>query len=113
MDGLLDFRRALRRDSTDVERLLWRLLRDRRFENLKFRRQHPVGPFILDFYCPARCLAVELDGGQHFEPETLCRDRNRTRYLQQRGIRVLRFTNLETLHERAGVLSALANALAA
>jgi len=59
-------RRALRRDGIDAEAVLWLYLRAKRFGGLKFRRQHPCGPYILDFYCPRALLAIELDGGQHF-----------------------------------------------
>ena len=61
----------------------------------KFRRQHPIGPFIVDFYCASSRLVVELDGGQHFEPGAMLDDERRTRWLSARGIRVLRFTNTE------------------
>jgi very-short-patch-repair endonuclease len=94
----LDFRRMLRREASDAEKRLWCLLRNRRLE-AKFRRQHPVGPFVLDFFCQERRLAIELDGGQHYEPAQMARDARRTRYLEERGIRVIRFTNLELLGE--------------
>jgi very-short-patch-repair endonuclease len=69
MEMALARRRALRGRATDAERLLWRLLQARQLLGLKFRRQHPVGPYIVDFYCADRRLAVELDGGQHFTVE--------------------------------------------
>jgi len=70
MDTPLARRRQLRRSSTDAEAFLWYHLRSRRLAGFKFRRQHPYGPFILDFFCAERNLAIELDGGQHFEPAT-------------------------------------------
>ena len=79
----------------------------RQFLGLKFRRQHPVGRYIVDFYCAARQLAVELDGGQHFTVEGLAYDRRRTEYLARRGIRVLRFTNSELFENTEGVLETL------
>lgn len=94
MDTALARRRELRVHATDAERLLWRVLRMRLLVGLKFRRQHSVGPYIIDFYCADRQLAVELDGGQHFTVEGLDYDRRRTAYLAARGIRVLRFTNV-------------------
>ena len=107
MDTALARRRALRGLSTDAERLLWRLLRMRQLLGLKFRRQHPVGHYIVDFYCADRRLAVELDGGQHFTVEGLAYDRRRTAYLAGRGIHVLRFTNSELFENTEGVLEML------
>jgi very-short-patch-repair endonuclease len=103
--------RQLRRDSTDAETLLWRHLRGRRFAGFKFRRQHPCGPFILDFFCPRRKLAVELDGGQHFDPAAQRRDACRTSYINQRGIMVVRFPTDLVFREFDAVLSAIATAL--
>ena len=74
---------------------------------IKFRRQHVVGPYILDFYCAERRLAVELDGGQHNEAENRRRDEARTAYLEERGIMVLRYSNLEALRETEAVLEAI------
>ncbi|HEY2730736.1 MAG TPA: endonuclease domain-containing protein [Polyangia bacterium] len=87
MDLLLARRRALRRASTDAEAALWGQLRARRFAGFKFRRQHPCGPYILDFYRAGSRVAVELDGGQHFEPAAKAYDERRTAYLRHRGIR--------------------------
>jgi len=107
----LAFRRSLRRDSTDAEQRLWRVLRDRRLAGVKFRRQHPVGRYVLDFYCPALRLAIELDGGQHFEPQEIRRDAARTAYLEALGIRVLRFTDRELFGEADGVLETIWDAV--
>jgi very-short-patch-repair endonuclease len=87
------------------------MLRGRRFVGFKFRRQHPVGPFIADFFCRAHLLAVELDGGQHYEAPKQAYDLRRTRYLNERGIRVLRFPTDLVFRERDGVLTAIALAL--
>jgi very-short-patch-repair endonuclease len=89
--------RTLRLESTDAERALWQVLRGRQLAGAKFRRQHQFGPFILDFYCPAAKLALELDGGQHYSDEGAAKDEARTRFLEANGIRVLRFTNTEVL----------------
>ena len=97
--------RQLRRQLTAQERLLWCLLRDRRFAAHKFRRQHPVGPFILDFACCQAKLAVELDGGQHAEHQAY--DARRTAWLQAHGWTVLRFWNNELLNNQEGVLLTL------
>jgi len=72
---------------TDAERALWKAIKGRQLEGLKFRRQHPAGPYILDFFCEQLLLAIEVDGGQHSE-ET---DAVRTAWLESEGIRVLRF----------------------
>ena len=104
---LLERRRRLRRQSTDSERLLWGLLRNRQVHGAKFRRQHQLGPYILDFYCPQLALGIEADGGQHLSPEGLDRDRERTEYLRKRGIKILRFTNRDILTEPAAVLHSI------
>ena len=113
METALARRRALRGLATDAERSLWRLLRTRRFAGVKFRRQHPVGPFIVDFYCLARRLAIELDGGQHFTVEGQAYDRRRTEYLAGRGVRVIRFTNSELFENSDGVLEAIRQCIGA
>jgi very-short-patch-repair endonuclease len=95
----IDRRRRLRRYSTDAERALWRLLRGRHLSGLKFRGQQPIGQSILDFYCVAHNLAVELDGGQHSAPEGAAKDAVRTEFLKDRGIRVLRLSNRDVLME--------------
>ncbi|HEY8923904.1 MAG TPA: endonuclease domain-containing protein [Polyangia bacterium] len=112
MDISLLRRRALRRDSTDAEALLWAQLRAKRFMRLKFRRQHPCGPYILDFYCPVRRLAVELDGGQHFEQASERYDLRRTAFLVRRGVRVIRFQNDFILRELDTVLEVILQATA-
>jgi very-short-patch-repair endonuclease len=99
--------RQLRRGATDAEAVLWRLLRNRQIAGRKFRRQHAFGAYILDFYCPERRLAVETDGGQHFDPEQADHDRKRTEYLAARGIRVLRFTNAEVLTNPEAVVEVI------
>ena len=111
MASSLVHRRALRRDQTDAEGVLWRDLRGRRLAGFKFRRQHPLGPFILDFYCPERKLAIELDGGQHFEPARRAYDSRRSEFLTARGITVLRFRCDRVFREPQGVLVAIAFAL--
>ncbi|MFO1422920.1 MAG: DUF559 domain-containing protein [Candidatus Competibacteraceae bacterium] len=105
----LRFARELRRQQTDAESLIWMLLRDRRLAGCKFRRQHPVAPYILDFYCHEAKLAVELDGGQHAENHAY--DAERDAFLQAQGIRVLRFWNNQVLAETEGVLEVIWQAL--
>jgi very-short-patch-repair endonuclease len=87
-----DHARALRREMTAVERRLWFLLRGRRLEGWKFRRQHPIGCFIVDFACVCRRLVVELDGGQHAEARAVY-DARRTEWLEAERWRVIRFWN--------------------
>ena len=111
MTTSLERRRTLRFEATDAEIFVWKRLRARQFEGLKFRRQHPVGPYILDFYCPERRLAIELDGGQHFEPAAQAYDHRRTVFLRRSGIAVLRFNNDEVFLETEVVFEAIARAL--
>ena len=101
---LRQFARKLRACQTDCELLLWRKLRARQLLGLKFRRQHPCQPYVLDFFCVELQLAIELDGSQHFTAEQLDYDLRRTRYLQSLGITVLRFDNRQLLEEMEAVL---------
>jgi very-short-patch-repair endonuclease len=91
--GNIELARRLRKRETWAEKLMWRWLRDRRFNSYKFRRQHPVGNYSLDFFCEAAELNVELDGSQHGHLEQQKRDQEREAYLKSRGIRTLRFWN--------------------
>jgi len=101
--------RTLRRDSTDAERLLWRGLRNRTFATHKFRRQHPIGRYFVDFVCIERALIIELDGGQH--AERFAADEVRTAFLEARGFRVLRFWNNDVMSNTDGVLATIDAAL--
>jgi len=89
--------KALRVDSTGAEAKLWSHLRNRGLGDAKFRRQHPIGNYIVDFCCAAGLLVVELDGVHHLEPEQAYRDEGRTAYLEEQGLRVLRFSNHQAL----------------
>ena len=97
--------RELRQSSPDAERALWQRLRDRQLGDYKFRRQRPIGPYFADFVCLEAKLIVELDGGQHFEPEGLAKDAARTAALNALGFLVMRFTDREALTERDAVLT--------
>ncbi len=77
-----------------------------------FRRQAPIGPYIVDFVCHAANLVIELDGGQHFEPEHAARDARRDAYLASKGFRVLRFNNHDVMTNRQGVLETISAAIA-
>ena len=103
--------RALRRDQTDAERKLWRLLHSRRFDGAKFRRNHPIGNFFADFCCLKARLVIELDGGQHAEETQAAYDRRRTEHLRSRGFKVIRFWNEEILKEPERVLEQIYGAL--
>jgi len=104
-------RRQLRRSATDAERVLWHLLRDRQLGGAKLRRQYQMGRYILDFFCPERCLAVEADGGQHFTEEGLARDHERTSLLDRQGVRVLRFSDRQIVLESDAVRECILEAL--
>ena len=108
---LKDRRRELRHNQTDAEKALWAQVRNKQFFGLKFFRQYSVGAYILDFYCPEKKLAVELDGGQHNLSEGREYDAERTAYLNSHGIEVVRFWNNEVLCEMEGVLKSLTQRL--
>jgi adenine-specific DNA methylase len=110
-ESLLTHARELRKNATDAEKLLWQLLRDRQLAGAKFRRQHPLGKYILDFYCHESRLAIELDGGQHAEDDQRQKDSARTEFLENQGIRTIRFWNNEVLNNTEGVLQAIHEAL--
>ncbi len=101
--------RELRQTSPDAERALWQALRARQLDRRKFRRQHPLGPYVADFACLEAQLVIELDGGQHFEDDAMAADARRTAWLNSHGFQVLRFTNLEVLTQREAVLVAILN----
>jgi very-short-patch-repair endonuclease len=103
------FARHLRQESTDAERLLWSRLRARRFFNLKFKRQQPLGAYIVDFVCFEAHLIIELDGGQH--AQQLAYDRERDAWLAAQGFTVLRFWNNEAMNNLEGVLTKIAASL--
>jgi very-short-patch-repair endonuclease len=92
--------RQLRFDQTDAERRLWSALRSRRLAGYKFRRQRPIGPFIVDFVCIPHRLIIEADGGQHADNDA---DKRRTAWLEKRGWQVIRFWNNEILANTEGV----------
>ncbi len=101
---LKQFRRDLRNNLTPAEATLWKVLQRSQLEGRKFRRQHSVGNYILDFYCPKEKLAIELDGSEHFTVNGDERDFNRDEYLKTLNIKVLRFENKEVFDNMDGVL---------
>jgi very-short-patch-repair endonuclease len=105
--------RELRANSTDAERLIWAALRAHRTKGAHFRRQVPIGPYIVDFVCHACGLVIELDGGQHFESKQEQRDGRRDAFIASKRFRVLRFNNYDVLTNRDGVLETIAAAIEA
>ena len=100
-----DFRRQLRNDMTDAERLLWKKLCNKQLDGWKFRRQHGFGDFVMDFYCPIIKLCIEVDGDIHDELDVHQKDVLRTEFLEKQGIRVLRFNNEEIENNIDGVVN--------
>jgi len=103
--------RALRRRQTGAERALWTRLRNRRLGGLRFRRQHPIGPYVVDFVCPEKRLIVEVDGGGHNRDDRAARDEMRTIWLEDAGYTVVRFWNNEVLVNLDGVMEGIGQAL--
>lgn len=103
--------RELRRDQTETEARLWARLRDRRLRGAKFRRQHPVGNYILDFYCSEAGLAIELDGSGHKKPKQREHDNRRDSEIKKQGIRILRFWDNDVWRNLDGVLRTIWNEL--
>jgi very-short-patch-repair endonuclease len=98
--------RALRRTMTEAERKFWSLVRNNHL-GVKFRRQVPIGPYIVDFFCFSAKLAVELDGSQHYTEEGKEYDFHRDKFLQAQGVTVLRFSNREFLTNQDGVMQVI------
>lgn len=106
-----DNARRLRRDLTDAERAVWKELRAHRLNGAGFRRQKPIGPYIVDFICEAAGLIVEIDGGQHYEADGLASDARRDNYLASEGYKVLRFSNHNVLTNLPGVLDVISSTI--
>ena len=106
MKKLISFAKSLRKRATDTENNLWYYLRAKRFQGLKFRRQHPVGPYIVDFVCLESRIIIELDGSQHVAEEE--KDKKRDAWLRQEGYKVLRFWDNEFYQNREGILEKIA-----
>ena len=97
----------LRKKATDTERTLWRYLRNRNFAGYKFRRQHPLARYVIDFYCPEAKLAIEVDGGGHNYRFGQIQDQRRSNVLAEHGIIVLWFWNHQVRYELDSVLKAI------
>ena len=98
------YRKALRNNMTTAEEVLWKYLKRKQLAGRKFRRQHSIGHYILDFYCPKEKLAIELDGAHHFTKEGMAYDAKRTAYLNEFQIKVIRFENQEVFQNIETVL---------
>jgi very-short-patch-repair endonuclease len=107
---LLIFRKKLRNNGTPAEAELWKHISNKKLEGRKFRRQHSVGSYILDFYCPAENLAIELDGEHHYWQEGIDKDLKKELFLQGHSIRVLRFENKWVFQDIEYVLKTIAAA---
>ncbi|KIA89165.1 hypothetical protein OA86_08760 [Kaistella jeonii] len=104
---IFDKARELRLCSTSAEIVLWEKLRNNQLDQLTFRRQHPVGVYITDFYCHRLKLVIEVDGGYHLSEEQQKKDNERTAYLVANGLQVIRFTNHEVEHTIDKVIAAI------
>jgi len=104
---LTPFSKSLRKRATNTEQLLWRHLRAKRFGGLKFRRQQPIGTYIVDFVCFEQKIIVELDGGQHGLTEEMNHDNKRDEWFEAQGYKVLRFWDNEVLTNTQGVLEVI------
>jgi very-short-patch-repair endonuclease len=107
----ISFARALRRNQTDAERILWNQLRNLQLDGVKFRRQHPIGNYIVDFDSLDRKLIIELDGGQHNEEQVKEKDEQRTKWLESEGYKILRFWDNDVLSNTEGVILLIQEAL--
>jgi very-short-patch-repair endonuclease len=106
-DNLVNLAKSLRKRQTEAETLLWRHLRGKQTNGLKFRRQEPIGQYIVDFVCFERKLIIELDGGQHALQQD--QDQKRESWFREQGFRTLRFWNNEVLGNIEGVLEVIRN----
>lgn len=104
----LDIKRTLRSNMTGPEARLWSRLRARQLQRLKFRQQHGIGPYIVDFYCPEQSLIIDVDGDSHADADQVMKDKQREQYLQSLGLRVIRYIKDGIVKNLGGVLEDLA-----
>jgi very-short-patch-repair endonuclease len=102
-----EFSRNLRKNMTDSERILWSKLKRKQILGVQFYRQKPISKYIVDFYSSLTRLVIEIDGGQHFEPENQENDKQRDKYLESINLKVLRFSNLDIVKNLNGVLDVI------
>jgi very-short-patch-repair endonuclease len=101
--------RNLRKQFSDAENIIWFYLRNRRFHDLKFRRQYSIGQYFIDFYCPQLKLGIEVDGGQHYSLEGELHDRKRNSFLKSKGITLFRYSNHEVIKNTKNVIEDMLN----
>jgi very-short-patch-repair endonuclease len=104
---LTDLAKNLRKQSTDTEQALWRHLRAKRLHGFKFKRQQPIGNYIVDFVCFERKVIIELDGGQHAQEDQMRKDQERDNWFKRQGYEVLRFWDNEVLKNTRGALEVI------
>jgi very-short-patch-repair endonuclease len=104
---LKNTRIALRKNMTEAERILWQVLKDKKLKGRKFRRQHSIGHYIVDFYCTSERLIIELDGQYHYTKEGIEKDKDRDNHLAEMNIKVLRFENKEVINNLTKVLQVI------
>ena len=109
--NLKELARELRKNMTDAERRVWSKIRRKQLKEFQFYRQKNIGDYIVDFYCPAAKLIVELDGGQHYSEENIEKDEARDKFLKDLGFRVLRFSNSDVFKNIEGVVEEIYNHL--
>ena len=107
MDKKYHIARTLRKNSTKEELILWKILRNRQFYNLKFKRQFPIGEYIVDFVCEEKKIVVEIDGGQHNTEDNIIKDLSRTKFIESKGYKVIRFWNNDIRENLDGVFQEL------
>jgi very-short-patch-repair endonuclease len=103
-------RQELRKNASPIERLLWAKLRGGQL-GVKFRRQQGIGPYVVDFYCPTASLVIEVDGESHYWAGKQDYDKARDCYIEQQGLKILRFSNLDVIHGLDGVLTRIQDIL--
>ena len=105
--NLKQYSRTLRRNMTDVEKLLWSRLKGKQLKGFQFNRQKPIGNYIVDFYCLPAKLVIEVDGGQHYTSDGKEKDRVRDDYMAQNGLSVLRFSDRDVFENLDGVVETI------
>ena len=103
--------KELRKSSTDAEKIIWEIVRAKRLDGLKFRRQQPIGKYVVHFVCFEKKLIIELDGGQHNEEKNIVKDTERTNYLQSAGYKVIRFLDYDVINNIEGVYEYIINVI--
>ncbi|MBU0646403.1 endonuclease domain-containing protein [Patescibacteria group bacterium] len=102
-----EFRKKLRNEPTEPEKILWKEISNKKLNGFKFRRQHGIGDYIADFYCPEAKLVIELDGDSHFEESGIQHDKIRTQQIEQNQIKIIRFNNTDIRDSIEGVIDTI------